>query len=88
MPLFPQVSSNSFCMGWEEGVYRWEIQERTLRVKSSLRSLMIEGRVRPLREKAPLSQTEGYRSLDGLCHPLYPGSSLFPVFSCLGGSGA
>ena len=69
-------------------MYRWEIQERILRVKSSLRSLMIEGGVRPLREKAPLSQTEGYQSLDGLCHPLHPGSSLFQVFSCLGGSGA
>ena len=61
MSLFPQVSKNSFCTGWEEGMHRWEVQERTLRVKSSLRSLMIEGGEKPLREKAPLFQTEGHR---------------------------
>lgn len=41
-------------------MHRWEVQERTLRVKGSLRSLLIEGGARPLREKATLSQTEGH----------------------------
>lgn len=84
MPLLPQVSSNSFCMGWEEGMHRWEVQEKTLRVKSSLRSLLIEGRARPLREKAPLSQTEGHR-LMACVIPSTQGPECFLYFPVLVG---